>query len=339
MENLYLKRYRYFRKQKRSFYSFILLCFFIIVSFFAEFIANEKPILVHFNHSIYMPVFRFYSEKDFGGEFETEANYKDPFVQKLIESKGWILWAPIPFSHDTIQYDLPGPAPTPPSRKNWLGTDDQGRDVCARLIYGFRLSFVFAFLLTIFTTALGITLGGIQGYFGGKIDLIGQRLTEIWSGLPMLYILIILSSFVSPHFGWLLLIMLLFSWIQLANLVRAEFLRARQYDYVKAAKALGVSSFTIMWRHVLPNAMIATLTLVPFLMNGAIGTLASLDLLGFGLPPGSPSLGEMLSQGKNNLSSPWLGLTGFLTIATLLSLLVFIGEGIRNAFDPRNTRS
>jgi microcin C transport system permease protein len=263
--------------------------------------------------------------------------YRDPAVITLIRERGWMLWPPIPFRHDTINYDLPVPAPAPPSAVNWLGTDDQGRDLVARLLYGCRISVLFGLILTLLSSAIGIVAGAVQGYFGGAVDLVFQRLIEVWSGMPRLYLLIILAAVVEPSFWWLLGLLLLFEWMSLVGVVRAEFLRARNFDYVRAARALGVRNRVIMFRHVLPNAMVATLTFLPFILNGSITTLTSLDFLGFGLPPGSPSLGEILAQGKANLQAPWLGLTGFAVLAVMLSLLVFIGEAVRDAFDPRKT--
>jgi microcin C transport system permease protein len=265
----------------------------------------------------------------------TAAVYRDPEVRRLIEAKGWITWPPIRYSYDTINYGLTVPAPAPPSRENWLGTDDQGRDLLARLIYGFRISVLFGLTLTLLSSIVGVAAGAVQGYSGGWVDLLFQRGIEVWSGLPVLYLLIILASLVEPTFWWLLGLMLLFSWLALVGVVRAEFLRARNFDYVRAARALGVRPAIIMFRHVLPNAMVATLTFMPFILNGSITTLTSLDFLGFGMPPGSPSLGEILAQGKANLQAPWIGITGFVVLAVMLSLLIFIGEAVRNAFDPR----
>ena len=284
---------------------------------------------------LYFPVFADYPEATFGGDLPIAADYRDPDIARHIEAKGWMMWPPIPFSYGTINYDLPSPAPSPPTAADWLGTDDQGRDVMARLIYGFRISVLFGLALTLSSTVIGVAAGAVQGYYGGLTDLIFQRFLEIWSGLPVLYLLIILSSIIEPNFWWLLAIMLLFSWMSLVDLVRAEFLRARNFDYVRAARALGVSNPVIIRRHVLPNAMVATLTFLPFILNGSITTLTSLDFLGFGLPPGSPSLGELLAQGKANLQAPWLGLTAFFVLAVTLSLLIFIGEAVRDAFDPR----
>ncbi|GAB4360218.1 MAG: ABC transporter permease [Gammaproteobacteria bacterium] len=332
------RRLHNFRANRRGWWSLWLFLALFFCSLFAEFIANDKPVLVYYHGEIYFPIFRFYPETTFGGFLETEAEYKDPEVRELIEEKGWILWPLIPFSYDSINYDLTVPAPAPPSAVNWLGTDDQGRDVAARLIYGFRISVLFGLTLTVLSSIIGVAAGAVQGYFGGWTDLIFQRFIEIWSGLPQLYLLIILASVVEPNFWWLLGLLLLFSWMALVGVVRAEFLRARNFDYVKAARALGVRNSVIMFRHLLPNAMVATLTFLPFILNGSITTLTALDFLGFGLPPGSPSLGELLNQGKNNLQAPWLGLTAFLVLAVMLSLLIFIGEAVRDAFDPRKTR-
>ena len=329
------RRIENFKANRRGFISFWIFLFLFTGTLFAELVANDKPLLVRFNGDLYVPVLVTYPETAFGGEFETEADYRDPFVKSLIEDQGWMLWPPIRFSYDTINYDLEIPSPAPPSRENWLGTDDQGRDVVARLIYGFRISVLFGLTLTLFSSVVGITAGAVQGYFGGLTDLLFQRFIEIWAGLPILYLLIILASVTEPNFWWLLGLMLLFSWMALEGVVRAEFLRARNFEYVRAARALGVSTPVIMFRHLLPNAMVATLTFLPFILNGSITTLTSLDFLGFGLPPGSPSLGEMLAQGKTNLQAPWLGMTAFATLAVMLSLLVFIGEAVRDAFDPR----
>jgi microcin C transport system permease protein len=331
------RRLQNFRANRRGFWSLWIFLALFGVSLAAEVIANDRPLLVRYDGRFYVPILRTYPETTFGGTFPTEAVYRDPAVAALIREKGWLLWPPIPFRYDTINYNLPGPAPSPPSRVNWLGTDDQGRDLAARLIYGFRISVLFGLTLTLLSSVIGVVAGAIQGYFGGLTDLLVQRLIEIWSGLPVLYLLIILASIVEPTFWWLLGLMLLFSWMSLVGVVRAEFLRARNFDYVRAARALGVRDRVIMFRHVLPNAMVATLTFLPFILSGSITTLTSLDFLGFGLPPGSPSLGEILAQGKANLQAPWLGITGFLALAVMLSLLVFIGEAVRDAFDPRKT--
>lgn len=329
------RRLNNFRKNKRGFWSLWIFLFLFVVSLFAEFIANDRPVVIWFKSDVYFPIFEFYSETDFGGDFETEADYTDVHVQKLIEASGWMIWPPVRYSYDSHITDLASPAPSPPSTQNWLGTDDQARDVFSRMIYGFRISVLFGLALTIFSSLIGVAVGAIQGYFGGLIDLIGQRVIEIWVGLPMLYMLIILASVVQPNFWWLLGLMLLFSWPGLVGVVRAEFLRGRNFEYVKAARALGQSNRVIIMQHVMPNAMVATLTFLPFITSGSVITLTSLDFLGFGLPPGSPSLGELLKQGKDNLFAPWLGITAFIVISVMLSLLVFIGEAVRDAFDPR----
>jgi microcin C transport system permease protein len=329
------RRLYLFKANRRGFWSLWIFAAIFLITLFAELIANDKPLLVSYKGSLYAPVFVSYPETKFGGEFETEADYRDPFVQELIAKDGWALWPPVRFSYRTINYDLDRPAPSPPSAVNWLGTDDQGRDVLARLIYGIRISVLFGLALTLLSSLIGVAAGAVQGYFGGLVDLVFQRFIEIWSGMPVLYLLIIMASVIEPGFFTLLGLMLLFSWMALVGVVRAEFLRVRNFDYVRAARALGVGNVTIMIRHMLPNAMVATLTLLPFILTGAITTLTSLDFLGFGLPPGSPSLGELLSQGKANLQAPWLGLTAFFSLAILLSLLTFVGEAVRDAFDPR----
>ena len=329
------RRLQNFKSNKRGFYSFWIFSFLFIVSIFADFIANDKPLLIKFDQEYYFPIINEYPETIFGGDFETEADYRDPYVIKLIEDKGWIIMPLIPYTYNTIIRDLDVPAPAPPSKKNWLGTDDQARDVLARLIYGFRISILFGFTLTFFSMIIGVSAGAIQGYFGGKIDLFFQRFMEIWSAIPTLYVLIILASIVQPNFWWLLMILLLFSWMGYVGVVRAEFLRARNLDYVRAAKALGVSNQTIMFRHLLPNATVATITFLPFSLSASVTALSGLDFLGFGLPPGSASLGEMVNQGRNNLHAPWLGLTSFFTLGPMLGLLVFVGEAIRDSLDPR----
>jgi microcin C transport system permease protein len=329
------RRLANFRANRRGFWSLWIFLLLFGMSLFAEFIANDKPLLIRYDGEWYFPVFVEYPETVFGGEFPSEAEYRDPAVRKLIEEKGWMIWPLIPFSYNTVNYELTSPAPSPPDRVDWLGTDDQGRDVLARLIYGFRISVLFGLSLTLLSSVVGIAAGAVQGYFGGATDLLMQRFVELWSNLPRLYMLIILSAIVQPNFWWLLGLMLLFEWTALVDLVRAEFLRARNFDYVRAARALGVSNPMIIYRHVLPNATVSTLTFLPFILNASITTLTSLDFLGFGLPPGSASLGELLKQGKNNLQSPWLGITAFLALAIMLSLLIFIGEAVRDAFDPR----
>ncbi len=331
------RRIAQFKTNKRGFWSLWIFLFLCFLCLSAEFIANDKPILVKFDGGFYTPIFTTYPETTFGGDFETATDYRDPYVQELIDEKGWMIWPPIRYSYQTINYNLPHPAPSPPSLDNWLGTDDQGRDVMARVIYGFRISVQFGLILTLVSSVIGIAAGAFQGYYGGWLDLVMQRVIEIWSSLPSLYILIIFSAMFVPGFWTLLIILLLFSWVSLVDVVRAEFLRARNFDYVRAAHALGVSNLTIMRRHVLPNAMVATMTLMPFILTGSITALTSLDFLGLGLPPGSPSLGELLAQGKNNLQAPWLGITAFFSLAIMLSLLTFIGEAVRDAFDPRKT--
>ena len=337
LSKLNQRRLNNFKKNKRGYYSFWIFSFLFIISLFANFIANEKPLLVKYNSNFYYPIFSFYSETTFGGDFETEADYKDPYVKNLIEENGWMIMPIIPYSYNTIIRDLSAPAPAPPSNKNWLGTDDQARDVLSRLIYGFRISVLFGFTLTFFSMIIGVSAGAIQGYFGGKTDLFFQRFMEVWSAIPTLYVLIILASVIQPNFWWLLIILLLFSWMGYVGVVRAEFLRARNFDYIRAARALGVSNTKIMIRHMLPNATIATVTFLPFSLSASVTALSGLDFLGFGLPPGSASLGEMVNQGRNNLQAPWLGITSFLTLGLMLGLLVFVGEAIRDSLDPRKT--
>jgi microcin C transport system permease protein len=331
------RRLAQFKANKRGYWSFWIFLILLTLCVCAEFVANDKPLLVNYDGGFYTPVFQNYPETTFGGDFETEADYRDPYVAELINAKGWMVWPPIRFSYDTINYNLPTPAPSGLTSENILGTDDQGRDVAARVIYGFRISVLFGLVLTIISSIIGVTAGAFQGYYGGRLDLIMQRVIEVWASLPSLYILIIFSAMFVPGFWTLLMILLLFSWVSLVDVVRAEFLRTRNFDYVKAANALGVSNLTIMRRHILPNAMVATLTLMPFILTGSITALTSLDFLGLGLPPGSASLGELLSQGKNNLQAPWLGITAFLSLAIMLSLLTFVGEAVRDAFDPRKT--
>ncbi len=331
------RRLANFAANRRGFWSLWIFLVIFILSLFAEFIANDRPLLVRYGGAFYVPVLNAYPETTFGGFFETEADYRDPEVKKLIDEKGWILWPPIPYRYDSIVRDLGRPSPAPPTAKNWLGTDDQARDVAARIIYGFRISVLFGLILTIVSSAIGIAAGAWQGYSGGLVDLLFQRFMEIWGGMPQLFILIILSSLFVPSFWLLLGILLVFSWMSLVGVVRAEFLRARNFTYVTAARALGQSNIKIMFKHMLPNAMVATVTFMPFILSGAITSLTALDFLGLGLPPGSASLGEILNQGKNNLQAPWLGISSFLVIAVMLSLLIFIGEAVRDAFDPRKT--
>ncbi|HCU07214.1 MAG TPA: ABC transporter permease [Holosporales bacterium] len=329
------RRLAQFNNNKRAKKSLVLFIIVFLISMFADLICNENPLLVRYKGQFYFPIFSNYAETTFGGDFETEANYRDPVVIDLISQNGWMLNAPVSFSPSTINFNLTQPAPAPPASENLFGTDDQGRDVLTRLLYGFRTSILFGLFLTLGSVCIGVFAGAIQGYFGGKIDLFMQRFIEIWSGLPILYLLIILSSMVEPNFWWLLSIMMLFSWVTIVGVVRAEFFRTRSLDYVRAAESLGVPTRQILWRHMLPNAMVATVTYIPFILNGSIATLTSLDFLGFGLPPGTASLGEMITQAKNNIHAPWLGLTAFLAISFVLSLLIFIGEGVRDAFDSR----
>ena len=330
-ENFFAK----FKKNRRGYFSFLIFFALFFVTFFAELIANEKPLLVNFNGNFYFPIFNQISEKDFGGQFETTADFRDPYVQRLIVEKGWIIFTPIPFSYDTINLSVKSPAPSKPTSQNILGTDDNGRDVLARVIYGIRISLIFGLILTIFSAALGIFIGSIQGYFGGLTDLTLQRFMEIWSSMPVLFLLIILSSIFEPNFFTLLAMMLLFSWMSLVSIVRAEFLRLRNFDFVRASKAMGASNRRIIFNHILPNASPIIIANIPFLLSGSIITLTSLDFLGLGMPIGSPSLGELLAQGKNNLNAYWLGLTGFISVTLILTLLVFIGEAVRDAFDTR----
>ena len=355
------RRWQNFKSNRRGYWSLWVFLILFVVSLFAELIANDRPFLIRFDGHLYFPAFVTYPETTFGGDFETAADYRDPYLQKLIADKGGtIVWPLIRYSYDTHNLDLPTPAPSPPTwmlteaqcksvvqRKglkgcrdleyNWLGTDDQGRDVLARLIYGFRISVLFGLSLTIISSIIGVAAGGIQGYFGGWIDLTFQRLIEIWNAIPSLYLLLIISAVLPPGFFILLGILLLFSWVSLVGLVRAEFLRGRNFEYIQAARALGVSDVVIMFRHLLPNAMVATMTFLPFIVSSSVMTLTALDFLGLGLPPGSPSLGELLSQAKANVQAPWLGFTGFFSVAIMLSLLIFIGEAARDAFDPRKT--
>jgi microcin C transport system permease protein len=324
-----------FNKNRRGYFSFIILATLFLITIFAEFLANDKPLVVYFKNKFYFPIIQNIPEKNFGGEFETQADFRDPAVQELINKNGWMIFAPIPFSYQTINFNIKTPAPSKPTLTNLLGTDDNGRDVLARVIYGIRISLIFGLVLTFFSAILGIFLGAIQGYFGGLCDLILQRFLEIWSSMPVLFLLIILSSIITPSFFTLLILMLLFSWMSLVGYVRAEFLRLRNFDFVRASKALGASNLRIIFRHILPNASPVILANLPFLLAGSIATLTSLDFLGLGLPIGSPSLGELLAQGKNNLNAYWLGISGFVTITTILTLLVFIGEALRDAFDTR----
>ena len=335
MQTILQKRIKVFKSNKRGYYSLLIFVILFTITLFSEFIANDKPLLVSYKNELYFPSIKIYPEKVFGGDFESEADYKDDYVQELINKDGYIIWTPIKYSYNTINKDSDMSFPSPPNTENILGTDDQGRDVLARIMYGFRISVLFGITLTILSSVIGIFIGAIQGYYGGKVDLFGQRFIEIWGGLPTLYLLIILANYIQPTFWWLLGLLLLFSWTSLVGVVRAEFLRTRNFEYVKAAKALGQSDKNIMFKHILPNALVATMTFLPFILVGSITTLTSLDFLGFGLPSWSPSLGELLAQGKANMHAPWLGITAFIVLSLLLTLLVFIGEAFRDAMDPR----
>jgi microcin C transport system permease protein len=327
-----------FRQHRRGYVSFWIFLALFTFCLFAEFVANDRPLLLMYEGHLFVPVLFNYSETDFGSEFmPTEADYADPDLLKDIAEKGWAIWPLIPYNYRTVMHDMTVPAPSAPSWKNWLGTDDQARDVLARVIYGFRLSVLFGFTLTTISSIIGIAAGAVQGFYGGLTDLLFQRFIEIWSGMPQLYLLIILGSIITPSFWVLLVFLLLFSWMNLTGVVRAEFLRGRNLDYVRAARALGVADAAVMWRHILPNAMVATLTFLPFTLSGSVTILSTLDFLGFGLPPGSPSLGELVAQGKNNLQAPWLGITAFCVLGGMLTLLIFVGEAVRDAFDPRRT--
>lgn len=328
-------RLQRFKQNRLGFYCLIIFVVIFCLSLVAELVANDRPILLKYNQSYYFPVFKDYPETEFGGVFETTADYKDPVVQQLIDDKGWAVWPMIPFSYDTPNYALDVPMPSPPSKQNWLGTDDQGRDVLARILYGLRVSLIFGLALTFFAAVVGVIVGAMQGYYGGWVDLLGQRVLEVWGGLPTLFMVMILVSMFSPSVYWLFVIMLIFGWPALVGLVRAEFLRARNLDYVRAARCLGVKDSTLMFRHILPNAMSSSLSQLPFMLTANITALTALDYLGYGLPPGSASLGELLLQGKNNLDAPWLALSGFFSLALVLSLLIYIGEATRDAFDPR----
>ena len=327
-------RWARFRHNRRGSWSLWIFLLIFLFSLFAELIANDKPLLVRYQGHWYAPVIFNYSESEFGGPFATPADYQDPWLQQQIAQHGWMIHAPIRFGARSINYSTTQPFPSPPSKQNWLGTDANGGDVLARILYGTRISLLFGLMLTLCSCVIGVLAGALQGYYGGKIDLWGQRFIEVWSGMPTLFLIILLSSVVQPGFWWLLAITVLFGWMSLVGVVRAEFLRTRNFDYIRAAQALGVNDRSIMLRHMLPNAMVATLTFLPFILCSSISTLTSLDFLGFGLPLGSPSLGELLLQGKNNLQAPWLGIAAFLSVAVLLSLLIFIGEAVRDAFDP-----
>jgi len=360
LSRLNQRRWSLFTQNRRGYWSFWIFSVLLLVSVFAPFTANDRPILVSYKGELLYPSFVDYPESKFGG-FLARTDFRDPVNQEEIEANGWILWPPIRYSYNTVNNEIPRPAPSPPAyyltteeacakyqagvndpnctfgNMNWLGTDDQGRDVVARLIYGFRISVAFGLVLTILSSIIGMAAGAVQGYFGGWTDLLFQRFIDIWTSMPELYLLIILAAFITPTFWILLFILVLFSWTRLVGLVRAEFLRARNFEYVRAARALGLSDTRIMFKHLLPNAVVSTITFMPFILSGSVTTLTALDFLGFGLPPGSPSLGELIAQGKNNLQAPWLGITGFTVVSVMLSLLVFIGEAVRDSLDPRKT--
>ena len=333
MSPVSLRRIEAFQRNRRAVLSFKIFLVVFVLSLFSELICNDKPLILKYNNQLYFPVLNSYTDADFGGDFPTPADYKDKYLLENIEKDGWIVWPVLPFSFNTVDYELDVPTPAAPSRQHWLGTDDEGRDIVARILYGIRLSVVFAFLLTLISSAIGIAAGAVQGYFGGKTDLFMQRILEIWEALPQLFVLIIVASIFTPTFFSLLFILIFFSWMSLTGVVRAEFLRARNLEFVLAAKALGVSNWRIIYRHILPNAIIATITFVPFIMSGAIVSLTALDFLGFGLPYDYPSLGDLVRQGKDNLQAPWIGISIFIVLSSLLTLLIFIGEGVRDAFD------
>lgn len=324
-----------FKKNKRAYCSFLLLIFIFVLSLFSELISNDKPLIVKYKNELYFPAFHNYSDEFWGGDFPTAANYSDSLIQNNIKQNGWLIMPPIPYSFNTVDYYLDSATPSAPSKKHWLGTDEEGRDVLARILYGIRLSLIFALVLTFISSAIGIFVGAVQGYFGGKTDIILQRFIEIWDSLPQLFILIIIASVFLPTFLSLLVILLLFSWTGLTGMVRAEFLRLRNFEYVKAAQVLGVGNFRIMFRHILPNALVTSITFIPFIMAEAITSLSALDFLGLGLSQDYPSLGDLVRQGKDNLQAPWIGVSIFVVLSGLLSMLIFIGEGVRDVFDTR----
>jgi len=327
-------RWQRFKTNRRGYWSMWIFLLVFIMSLGSELIANDKPLLLRYDQHWYTPFLVNYPETTFGGDFKTATDYQDPLIRSNIEQHGWAIWAPIRYSYNSINFATEVPFPSPPSAQHWLGTNENGNDILAQVLYGLRVSILFGLMLTVLSSVIGITVGATQGFYGGKADLIGQRFIEVWSGMPTLFLIILLSSVVQPNFWWLLAITVIFGWMGLVGVVRAEFLRTRNFDYIRAARAMGVGDRTIMLRHMLPNAMVATLTFLPFILCGAITTLASLDFLGFGLPTGSPSLGSLLLQGKNNLQAPWLGITAFAVLAILLSLLIFMFEAVRDAFDP-----
>lgn len=327
-----------FKSNKRAYWASVIFAVIMIISFIAEFIANDKPLILKYKNQFYFPIFKTYTDMDFGGDFPTPADYRDQYIADNINQNGWMIMPLIPYSYNTVDFQLSTPTPSAPSKKHWLGTDDEGRDILARIIYGIRLSVIFAFLLTVISSIIGIICGAVQGYFGGKTDILMQRFIEIWDSLPQLFILIIVASLFAPTFWSLLIILLFFSWTSLTGMVRAEFMRTRNFEYVKAARILGISNWRIIYRHILPNALVASITFIPFLISEAIVALTALDFLGLGLPQEYPSLGDLVRQGKDNLQAPWIGISIFIVLSTLLTLLIFIGEGVRDALDSRKER-
>lgn len=327
-----------FKSNKRAYWSAIVFAVVMVVSFLAEFIANDSPIVVSYKNKLYFPIFKTYTDADFGGDFPTPADYKDEFIVENINKNGWMIMPIIPFSFNTVDFRMQSPTPAAPDKRHWLGTDDEGRDILSRILYGIRLSVVFAFILIFASSVIGILTGAVQGYFGGKTDIIMQRFIEIWDSMPQLFILIIVSSILAPDFWTLLIILLFFSWTSLTGMVRAEFMRTRNFEFVKAARVMGVSNWRIIYRHILPNAVVATVTFIPFLISEAIVSLTALDFLGLGLSQDYPSLGDLVRQGKDNLQAPWIGISIFTVLAVLLTLLIFIGEGVRDALDTRKTK-
>ena len=338
MNPILIKKIQAFNSNKRAVFALLLFCLIFLFSLFSELIANDKPLIVKYKNNFYFPIIHQYTDEFFGGDFPTPADYKDPLIVENLNNNGWMLMPLIPFSYNTVDYEIDAPAPTKPDKVHWLGTDDEGRDIIARVLYGIRLSVIFAFILTFFSSLIGIIVGALQGYFGGKVDIIMQRFIEVWESLPQLFILIIIASVFLPSFWTLLIILMLFSWTSLTSMVRAEFLRTRNFEYVKAAKALGVNNLRIIFKHILPNALVTTITFIPFILSESIVSLTSLDFLGLGLSGDYPSLGDLVRQGKDNLQAPWIGITIFIVLSSLLSMLIFIGEGVRDAFDTRKRR-
>lgn len=329
------EKIKIFKKNTKAYVAFILFVFVFVLSLFSELISNDKPLIVKYKNNFYFPIIFNYNDDFWGGDFPTPADYHDEYIQNNIKNNGWMIMPIIPYSYNTVDYRLSKSAPSAPDKSHWLGTDEEGRDIVARLLYGIRLSVCFSFLLTLISSVLGIFIGAVQGYFGGKTDLIFQRFIEVWDSLPQLFILIIISSVFLPTFWSLLFILLLFSWTGLTGMVRAEFLRTRNFEYVKAAQVMGVGNFRIMFRHILPNALVTSVTFIPFIMAESITALSALDFLGLGLPQDYPSLGDLVRQGKDNLYAPWIGVSIFVVLSGLLSMLIFIGEGVRDVFDTR----